>query len=163
VQQDQHAVGVRKVPLVLLDAGACQRPPQFGRQRRRQELGKVELRELRHDRPQFLHVPALDGAVHVEQVQQAAAGVADGSHDLLQAAAAVALEDDAGVGSDVGAEVGVDAFRVADGRRDSIIGESSSEGPALDKELDFESRRQHPMQQSDDQLVLANCQRAHNQ
>ena len=103
------------------------------------------------------------GAVDVEHVQQAAAGVADGGDDFLQAATAVALDDDAGVRRDVGAEVGVDPLGIADGRRNPVVDESSSERAALDEELDVESSRQHPMQQSDDQLVLADGQRAHNQ
>ena len=46
VQQDQDAIGVGQIALVLLDAGARQRTAEFGEQRRFEELGKREVRDV---------------------------------------------------------------------------------------------------------------------
>ena len=46
VQQDQHAVGVGEVALVLLHAGARHRAAELGDQRRPDELGQVEVRDV---------------------------------------------------------------------------------------------------------------------
>ena len=109
VEQDQHAVGVGEVPLVLLHARARQRSAELGRQRRRQQLGQVEVGQLGHDARELVHVLAAGSEPSTcEHVQQAAAGVANGGDDSLQAAPAVVFDDDAGVRRDVGAQVGVD-------------------------------------------------------
>ncbi len=100
--------------------------------------------------------------VDVQDVEQAAAGVADGRDDALQAAPAVVLDDDAGVGREVGAQVGVDATRIGDGGRHAVIDETPSERAAFDQELDVEGPRQNAMQGPDDQLVLTDGQRTHN-
>ena len=100
--------------------------------------------------------------VDVQDVEQAPAGVPNGGDDALQAAAAVVLDDDAGVGGDVGAQVGIDPSGIGDRRRYAVVDETSSQRAALDQELDLEGTRQHPVQRPDDQLVLADGQRAHN-
>ena len=41
VQQDQHAIGVGEVALVLLHARARQRPAELGEQRRAEQLGQT--------------------------------------------------------------------------------------------------------------------------
>ena len=46
VEQDQDAVGVGEIPLVLLHAGAGHRSAQLGDQRRPEQLGQVEVRDL---------------------------------------------------------------------------------------------------------------------
>ena len=63
VQQDQHAVGVGEVALVLLHARAGQRSAEFGGERRREQLGEIEVRDLRHHRPQLVVAAALRHAV----------------------------------------------------------------------------------------------------
>ncbi len=77
VEQDEHAVGVGEIPLVLLHARAGQRSAEFGGERRRQQLRQVEVRDLGHDRAQLFLMLAVRLAADVEDVQQAAAGVAD--------------------------------------------------------------------------------------
>ena len=47
VQQDQHAVGVGEVALVLLDARAGQRAAELGRERAAEQLREVEIRDFR--------------------------------------------------------------------------------------------------------------------
>ena len=47
MHQDQHAVGVGEVPLVLLDARARQRPADLGDQRLAEQLGDRQVRHLR--------------------------------------------------------------------------------------------------------------------
>ena len=112
VQQDQHAVGVGEVALVLLHARARQRSAELGRQRGRQQLRQVEVRDLRHDRAQLVLAAPVGHAVDVQDVEQAAAGVADGGDDPLQAALAVVFDDDAGVRREVGAEIGIHALGI---------------------------------------------------
>ena len=101
-------------------------------------------------------------AADVQHVEQAAAGVADRRDDPLQAASAVVFDDDAGVGREVGADVGIDALGVGDGDGDAVVDETPSQRAALDQELDVESAREHPVQRPDDQLVLTDGQRTHN-
>ena len=75
---------------------------------------------------------------------------------------AVVFDDDAGVGREVRAEVGIDALGIGDGRRHAVVNETSSERAAFDQELDVEGAREDPMQGPNDQLVLTDGQRAHN-
>ena len=162
VQQDQHAVGVGEVALVLLDARARQRSAQFGRQRTREQLGQVEVGDFRKDGAQFLELRALGRAAHVQDVEQAAAGIADRADDLLQAAPAVVLDDDAGARGEIGAKVGIDALRVSHRRSHPVVDETSSQRATLDEKLDLEDARKNPMEGSNDQLVLTDGQRSHN-
>ena len=47
VQQDQNAVGVGQIALILLHAGARQRAAEFGEERRFEELGQRQIRNVR--------------------------------------------------------------------------------------------------------------------
>ena len=58
VQQDQHAVGIGEVALILLDARARHRSAQFGDQRRTDELGELEVRDVRKFRPRRAPTPS---------------------------------------------------------------------------------------------------------
>ena len=89
-----------------------------------------------------------------EHVDERAAGVADRFEDLLEAAAAVVFDDDAGAGAEVGLEVGVGAAGIADGDADAGVVETPGERPALDDEFDFEAGQQDFVEHPDDQLVL---------
>ena len=120
------------------------------------------MRDLRHDGAQLVLAAPVGHAVDVQDVEQAAAGVADRRDDPLQAALAVVLDDDAGVGREVGAEVGIDPLGVGDGRRHAVVNETPSQRAAFDEELDVEGAREDAVQGPDDQLVLTDGQRAHN-
>ena len=98
----------------------------------------------------------------MQDVEQAAAGVADGRDDALQAALAVVFDDDAGVGREVGAEVGIDRVGIGDGHRHAVVDETPGQRAAFDEELDVEGARQDPVQGPNDQLVLTDGQRTHN-
>ena len=74
----------------------------------------------------------------------------------------VVLDDDAGARCEIGADVGVHATDVRDGRRHPVFNETPGEGPAFDKEFDVERPRENAMQGPDDQLVLTDGQRTHN-
>ena len=50
VQQDQHAVGVAEIPLVLQDPGARQRPAEFGEQRPAEQLRHRQVHDVRETR-----------------------------------------------------------------------------------------------------------------
>ena len=82
------------------------------------------------------------------------------SSDLLDAALAVVLDDEAGGGGDVGFQVGVDAPRVAGRDLDPGVMETPGEGPAFDKEVNLEARQQYFVERSDDQFILTDGQNA---
>src|SRR5258707_536034 len=76
------------------------------------------------------------------KVAQGARGVGNRLENLLQAAAAVVLDDDAGARADVGLEIGVGAARIATADRDARLVDAAGERPVLDDELDLEARMQ---------------------
>jgi hypothetical protein len=154
VQEDEHAIGIGEVALVLLDAGPGERAPEFGREGGREEFGEIEVRDLGHDRAEILLGAAAMMGVGVQDVEQAAAGVADRRDDAFQAAPAGVFDDHAGVRRDVGAEVRIDAARVGDRRRHAVVHQPPCEWAAFDQELDVEGPGQHAVQRSNDQLVL---------
>ena len=80
---------------------------------------------------------------------------------LLDALAAVVFDDEAGVGGDVGFEVGVDAPGVAGDDLDPGVVETPGERPAFDKEVNLEARQQDFVERSDDQLILTDGENAH--
>ncbi len=128
----------------------------------RQQLGQVEVRDLGHDRAQLVLAAAVRHPVDVQQVEQAAAGVADRGDDPFQAAPAVVLDDDAGVGREIGAQIGIDPLGIGDGGRNAVVDETPGQRTALDEKLDVEGAREDAMKRPDDQLVLTDGQRAHN-
>ena len=154
VKQDEHPVGVRKVTLVLLHPGPGEGPAQFGRERRRDELAEVEMRDFRHHRPQLVLAALIRNAVGVQDVEQAAARVANRGYDSFQALFAGVLDDDAGAGREIRADVGIHATDVRDGCRHPVFNETPGKWPAFDKELNVERPRENAMQGPDDQLVL---------
>ncbi len=153
VKQDQHAVGVGEVPLILQDARARHRPTQLGHQRRADQFAQADMRDVRFSRAGVLG-RLLGLLAGVEDVDQRAAGVANGGDRLPDAAAVVVFDDEAGAGGDVGLEVGIDAARIADDDLDAIVVQPSCEGPAFDEEIHLEARQQHIVQGAGDQLVL---------
>ena len=156
VEENQNAVGVGEVALVLLDAGPRHRAAQLGDQRRTQQLGDAEMGDV----AVAVHLdvgPALAG---VEDVDERAAGVADRVENLLGAALAVVFDEEAGGGGDVGFEVGVDAPRVAGRDLDPGVMKTPGEGPAFDKEVNLEARQQYFVERPDDQFILTNGQNA---
>ena len=98
----------------------------------------------------------------VEDVDEAAAGVADGRDDALERSLAVVFEDDAGGRREVGADVGIHAAGIGHRHRDAVVHQAPSHRAALDEELDLEGARQHPVERADDELVLTDGERAHN-
>ena len=141
VQQDEHAVRVREVALVLLHAGARERSAELGRERGRQQLGQIEVRDFRDERPEIVLALAVRPRTDLEHVDEAAAGVADGRDHALQAAAAVVFDDDAGVGAQVGAEVGIDAFGVGHRDRHPVVDETPSQRAIFDAGTGRRKRR----------------------
>jgi hypothetical protein len=110
VQQNQDAIRVREIALILLDSRARHRTAQFGHKRGPQQFGEVHVRDLRAFVVGAAVGPVLAG---VKRVDQRASGIADGFDDFLDAAFARVLDDETGVGGDVGFQVGVDAFGIA--------------------------------------------------
>ncbi len=161
VEQDQDAVGIREVPLILLDARARERSSELGRERGGQQLRQIEVRDLGNQRTQLLLSLAVRSP-DLQDVDQAAARVADGTHDALEAAAPVVFDDDAGRGAEVRAKVGIEPGRIGDRNGHAFVDQTPREGPVLDQELHVERAGENPMQGPDDQLVLTDGQRTHN-
>jgi hypothetical protein len=99
-------------------------------------------------------VTALWKAVDVKNVEEAAAGVPDRRHNLLQSRSAILFDDDAGVGRQVRAQIRIHAFGIGHRRRHAIVDQPLGEGTTLHQELDLERPGEHAVQSSDDQLVL---------
>ena len=92
MRQDQHAVRVGHVALVLLDPLAGDRSAQLGQQRRPEQLGERQGRDFREVLAQLFG--ALDvGEAGAEHVDQRAAGAAHRLEHLAQAAAAVVFDE----------------------------------------------------------------------
>ena len=116
VQQDQDAIGVAEVALVLLDARARQRAAELGQQRPAEQLRHRQIGDVGKLGVELVGALGGRAGADAEHVDERAAGVADRLEDLLEAAAAVVFDDDAGARAEVGLEVGVGAARIA-GRR----------------------------------------------
>ncbi len=96
-----------------------------------------------------------------EHVDERAAGVADGVEDLLQAAARVVLDDDAGARAEIRLDEGVRATRVARRGLDVGVVETPRHRAAFDDEFDFKTRRQDFVEHPDDQFVLTDGEAPH--
>ena len=163
VQQDEDAVGVGEVALVLLDAGAGEGPLQRRPQGAPEEVGEGEPGDPA--RRQLLAVPLLllgaAGLLGVEQIHEGGPRVLDLLDHAPRAAAGRVLDEDAGGGAGVGFEPGVDPARVADVDGDAGVVQASSEEPVFDDELDVEARLERPGQESDEPFVLADGEALH--
>ncbi len=155
VEQNQHAIGVAEVALILLDARPGQRSTELGQQRSAEQLRHREVRHVREFGVEFLGALAGRFGADAEDVDQRAAGGAHRFEHLLRAASAVVLDDDAGAGTDVRLEIRVGAARVTRRDRHPRLVEAAGERPVLDDELDLESRQQDLVEHPDDQFVLA--------
>ena len=76
VQQDQHAVGVAEVALILLDPRPRQRPAEFGQQRSAEQLGHRQVRHVRELGAKLVGPLGGRGRAQAEHVHQRAARVA---------------------------------------------------------------------------------------
>ena len=160
VQEDQHAIGVGKVTLILLHARARHRAAQLRHQRRANQLGDVHVRDVSHRLPRRLG-HARVSRTGVQHVDQRASRVAHRRHDLVDAAASVVLDDETGAGGDVRFQVGIDAARVGGAYADAGVVEAPGQGAAFHKEIHLEAREQHVVQRANDQLVLTDGEDAH--
>ena len=162
VEQDQDPIRVGEIPLVLLDPRAGERPAQFGRERRRQQLRQIEVRDFRHQRAEF--VLRLSGSA-ADRPRARRCRLPPASRTAvtirLRLRRPLSSMMTTGRGVEIGAEVGVHPRRVRDGDRRSVLNQSSGEGTVLDQELDIESAGEDPVEGPNDQLVLTDGQRVH--
>ncbi len=142
VQQDEHAVRVAEVALVLLDLGPCERPAEFGEEGAAEELGHRQVRHVRELGVQLFASLGGHGRTQPKHVHERTARIAHRLQHALEAAARVVLDDDAGSGCEVGLEVGVGAPRIADRDGHPRIVEAARQRLAVDNELDFEAGQQ---------------------
>ena len=154
MEQDQDAIGVGEVALVLLHAGARHRPAQLRHERRPHQLRELEMRDVVDCRPGRLGAPAVPRS-GVQQVDQRAARIAHRRDDLLHAAAGVVFDDEAGARGDIGFEVGVDPPRIAGDDLNAGVVQPPGERAAIDEEIDLEAGEQDGIQRADEQFVLA--------
>jgi hypothetical protein len=96
-----------------------------------------------------------------EHVHEDAARVAHGIEDLLEAAFAIVLDDDAGAGAEIGFDEGVGAPRIAYGDGDAGVMQAPGERLALDDEFDLEAGQQDFVEHPDDQFVLTDGETPH--
>jgi hypothetical protein len=90
----------------------------------------------------------------VQDIEQAAARIADGADDTFEPAAPVVFDNDARIWSEIDPQIGVDPFGVCDGSSYSVVDETPSQWAAFDEKLNIENARQNPVKGPDDQLVL---------
>jgi hypothetical protein len=161
VQEDEHAVGVGEVALVLLHARAGQRAAELGEQRPAEQLGHGQVGDIGKRRLDLFLALGRCADAHAQHVDQRAAGIADVVQDLLQPALARVLHDHAGAGRDVGLVVGVLAFEVGGGDVDAGVAEPAGERGTVDEKLDLEAGQQDLVENLDEQLVLADGKTPH--
>ncbi len=163
VEQDQNAIGVSQVALVLLDARPCQGTAELGEERRFEELGQRQVRDIgklvAHRLCALLAI--LVGDADPEDVDERAARIANGLDHLVQVLPAGVFDDDAGLGGDVGLQVGVRALHVAGRHGQAGSLELARERAALDQELHLDAGGQDLVEHPDHQFVLANGQTPH--
>ena len=156
MEEDEDAVGVGEVALVLLDPRPGHRAAELGDQAGPQQLRQLEMGDV----AVAVHPDVGPGLAGVQDVDERAAGVADRVEDLLDAAFAGIFDEEAGGGSDVGLEICVDAPRIAGRDLDPGVMETPGERPAFDKEVNLEARQQYFVERPDDQFILTNGQNA---
>ena len=161
VQHDQDPIGVAQIALVLLHAGAGQRPAELGQQRHAEQFRHRQIGDVGKLAVELFLPPGAGGGTGVEGVDQRAARVADRLESLFQAAAGVVFDDDAGAGADVGLQVGVGAARIANRRLNAGVVQTPRHRLALDDELDVEAGPQALIEEPDDQFVLTDGDTSH--
>ena len=98
VEQDQDAVRVREIALVLLHAGARQRAAELGEQRRFEQLGQRQIGHVGKVVANRLGALLAVGRADAKDVDERAAGVADRVDHLRQIFPAAVFDDDARLG-----------------------------------------------------------------
>ena len=132
VEQNQHALGVGEVPLVLLDACPRQRPSELGQQRAAEQLRHREIRDVGKSGPDLFLALRRGARADAQHVNQRTARVADVVQHALETALAAVLDDDAGAGGDVGLVERVLPLQVAGGDVHARLGEPARKRRALD-------------------------------
>ena len=154
VQQDQHALGIAEIPLVLLHPGPRQRPAELRQQGTAEQFRHREIRDVRKLRAEPLCALIARLRADAEDVDERATGIADRVENFLRVAPAVVFDDDARTGPEVGFDPRFGASGIAGEHRDPGLVEPSRGGFVLDDELDFETGEQDFVQHPDHQLVL---------
>ena len=162
VQQNQDTVGVCEKPLVLFDPRAGDGPFQRRSQGAPEQLGESQSADpRRRQQPLPFLLPGAPGPLGVEQIHERGPRVPYRLDRPARAPAGGILDEDAGGGTDVGLEPGVDPARVADVDGDAGIFQAPSEEPVFDDELNVQARLERPGQESNEQFVLADGEAFH--
>ena len=158
--QDQHAVGVAEVALVLLHPLTGERPVELGAEPRLDQLGEGDPGDLGEIGAQLLGAGVVFGT-GAEQVDQHAAGVADRLEDAAQAALVGVLDHHGRARQQVGADVGVEPAGIGGRHGGAGVVELAGQGTALDDHLEFHARAEHRVQQAADEFGLTDRQTPH--
>ena len=160
MQQDQDAIRVFEIALVLLDAGAGEGAAEGDGEGGADELGEREVGDVRELILQ-LGFPIGVGSC-AEDVYQRPSGVAGRLDDPPQPLAMRVLDDHAVRRRQIDLEEGVTSLRVRQRDRQPVVVETPPEGTVLDEELDWERGGEDLMQRADQEFVLADRETLHN-
>ena len=142
VQQNQDAVGIRQVALVLLDLGSRDRPAQLVQQRPSEQVRHAEGSDLGELGAQLIHPLPAGMLADAQHVHERPARIANRFEDPPEASLAVVFDDEAGAWRDFGLEVTIDTAGVADcGVRAGLV-EATSQRPVLDQKLHVQAGQQ---------------------
>ena len=162
VQQNQDAIGVREKPLVLFDPRAGDGPLQRRSQGAPEQVGEDQPGHPgRAELPSPLPLLRAPGLLGIEQVHERGARIADCLDRPSRIPAGGVLDDDAGGGTDVRLEVGVEPARIADVDGNAGIVQPPPQEPVFDDELNVQARLERPGQESNEQFVLADGEAFH--
>ena len=161
VQHDEHAVRIRKVPLVLLHPRAREGAAELGEERAPKELRQRQIKDVRIFGVELVVSLGSRAGADPQHVDQGPAGVTDGVEDLLQVPPPVVLDDHARARPEVRLHERVRPARVAADDFDARVVQPPRERSVFDDELELESREQDLVEHSDDELVLADGETPH--
>jgi hypothetical protein len=160
VQQDEDAIRIRHIALILLHALPIDRASELDLQRRTREFRQreaVHFGEARFESVRTLRIFRR----RAEYPNERAAGGANGLDDFSEGTAAVVFNDDAGGGSEVGADVGIDTLRIAYAEAEAFAVEAPPQGGAFHKDVQLVAGGDDRVEQPHHQLGMTDRETPH--
>jgi hypothetical protein len=161
VEEDEDAVGVGEEALILLNALASDGTSELDEQRRAGEFGQREARDLRELLSQFVSALGIvwPGS---ENPDQRAACCPHRLQDFSKRPASVVFDDETRAGRDVGLDVGVDSFWVADTDAKAGAVEAARQRGAFNQDVELAVGCEHCVEQPHDQLRMTDREGPHS-